>query len=92
MELSVDPAGRIRQEQDLDPHLFHQADGKDHFLHGISLIIVHSSLHDHSRDIPDISQQESTVVPLDGRNRKSRDIPVRDLLQDSHIFSVAAQS
>jgi len=48
----------------------HTAQGKNHLIHAVTLVIVKSSLQDHKRNLVQIANQQPAMMTFDGRFRK----------------------
>ena len=72
----MNPTGCICQKQDLCSHHLHQSNRQYNITHGISFIIMHTSLHAHNRHIPDITKHKAPGMARHRRYRKSLDLMI----------------
>ena len=72
----IHTAGSIGQKQDPGPHHLHETGGKNYILHGISFIVVDTSLHDYDRDISYVSKDKSALMSADCGHRKTLNIMI----------------
>ena len=76
VEVFVDAAGGVGQEQDLGAHETHQTGGQQDILNGIALVIVDAALHDDHLDLAEIAEDETAPVACDGGNGEAFDVVV----------------
>jgi hypothetical protein len=77
--VGVGGAASIRYEECLDAQLVHHADGECYLLHGISLVIVETSLHGHDILAAELTEDELARMSFDSRYREVGDIFIRNL-------------
>ena len=74
----VDGAGRVGEDEDLDPETSQHAHGKDDLVEPIALVVVHTARHDGHRHRAAVAEHELAAMPGRGRGGEVRHLGVGD--------------
>ena len=84
LEIRIDAAGRICNNQRLDSQSLHHADRQSDLRHRVTLVEVHATLHDHDAFRVQLSKEQSAAVTYNGGCREVWDILERHDLRSHY--------
>ena len=90
MEIRIQAARSVGEEQDLCSHHAHQAGGKHHVRHRIAFIVVNAPLHDDHRNTLNISEHEPALMAADSRNWKTFDFVIINSIHNFNAIRVVS--
>ena len=79
LQIGVDTARRVRQNQILNSQNSERANRKHHLVHLVAFVIMKTSLLNRDRNAADFAQNKLSGVTFDSRTREMRNFLIRNL-------------